>query len=107
MHCSETDKPAKSGEYRASMNLALPVLLFAALALQGCSVYQLNRLPDSSPLKQPVPIPTVGEFKHEPSRYVFPTQVDGFQRIDLVQYDTAGLDIAAGYNNGKSQCRWP
>lgn len=76
----------------------------ALATLSGCPVTQLNRLPASAPLPRATPISTVGEFKHTPSGYVFPTQVNEFQRIALVQYDTAGLDVSAGYNYALPDC---
>jgi len=82
--------------------LALTVLAFSALA--GCPVTQLNRLPESSRLPQPKPIEAVGDFKHAPSGYAFPAQVAAFQRVAILQYDTAGLDVSAGYNLNLPEC---
>jgi hypothetical protein len=79
-------------------------LAVALTTLSGCPVTQLNRLPTSSPLAQATPIPTGGEFKHTPSGYTFPAQVGAFQRVALLQYDTAGLDVSAGYNYALPDC---
>jgi hypothetical protein len=40
------------------MQLKLAITVAAILLLQGCPVYQFNRLPESSPLSQPVFIST-------------------------------------------------
>jgi hypothetical protein len=82
--------------------LTLAVVTLATLS--GCPVTQLNRRPASSPLPQATPIFTVGEFKHTPSGYAFPSQVGAFQRVALLQYDTAGLDVSAGYNAALPDC---
>lgn len=74
------------------------------VAISGCPVTQLNRLPASSALAQPRSVSTVGEFRHAPSGYTFPAQVDAFQRVALLQYDTAGLDVSAGYNDALPGC---
>ncbi len=68
------------------------------LLLAGCPVYQMNRLPDSTSLRQPLTLSVDGEFTHAPSRYRFPAEVAPFKRVALRQYDSAGLDVSAGYN---------
>jgi len=82
--------------------LAFATLAMSALA--GCPVTQLNRLPESSPLPHPKPIPVLGDFRHAPSGYIFPAQVEAFQRVTILQYDTAGLDVSAGYNASLPEC---
>lgn len=87
--------------------MKIRTLAFVAMTLtglSGCPVTQLNRLPTSSPLLQPAPISAAGEYRHSPSGYVFPTQVGGFRRVDLVQYDKEGLDVSAGYNDSIPEC---
>jgi hypothetical protein len=75
----------------------------AMVGLVGC-VTHFDRLPRSSPLPRPTPLAAVGEFRHAPSGYVFPLQVGAFQRVALLQYDTAGLDVSAGYNDAAADC---
>jgi len=82
--------------------LIFTTLMLAALA--GCPVTQLNRLPASSPLAQAKPIAATGDFTHAPSGYVFPAQMDAFQRVAILQYDTAGLDVSAGYDDSLPAC---
>ena len=75
-----------------------------ALGLQGCPVYQLNTLPDSKPLPQPRAIADTTDFRHTPSGMTFPVSIPGYTRVALVQYDTAGLDISAGYHGMSLGC---
>ena len=83
----------------------LTVVAVATLAgLAGCPVTQINRLPSSSPLAQATSIPAVGDFKHGPSGFSFPDRVGVFQRVDLLRYDSAGLDVSAGYNDELPNC---
>jgi hypothetical protein len=86
--------------------MKLYTLTFAiiTLGLSGCPVTQVNRVPESSPLAHPTAITPVGDFKHNPSGYLFPTQVGAFQRAGLLQYDTGGLDMSAGYNDALPGC---
>ena len=88
------------------MQLRLAVTAGAIFLLQGCPVYQLNRLPESSPLSQPVFVSTSSSmaFTRAPSQFVFPATVSGFSRVDVIQYDSAGLDVSAGYNGGSPPC---
>ena len=87
------------------MNRIPPIFAIAALVcLAGCPVTQVNRLPQSSPLRQAAPISAIGDFRHIPSGFVFPTEVAAFQRVVLLQYDSAGLDISAGYNDALPNC---
>jgi hypothetical protein len=78
--------------------------LVTVVGLSGCPVTQVNRIPESSPLMHPTAITAVGSFTHTPSGYLFPIQVGAFQRVDLLQYDSAGLDISAGYNDVLPGC---
>jgi hypothetical protein len=78
--------------------------MVTVVGLSGCPVTQVNRLPESSPLTHATAITVVGDFKHNPSGYLFPIQVGAFQRVDLLQYDTGGLDISAGYNDALPEC---
>jgi hypothetical protein len=86
--------------------MKLYTLTFAIITvgLSGCPVTQVNRLPEASPLAHPTAITAVGDFKHNPSGYLFPIQVGAFQRVGLLQYDTGGLDMSAGYNDALPGC---
>jgi hypothetical protein len=86
------------------MRTAAATLLLSTLVLEGCPVYQLNQRPESTPLPRPSPISSSGDFTHVPSRYTFPSSVSGFNRVQLMQYDSGGLDISAGYNGGPTGC---
>jgi hypothetical protein len=83
---------------------ALIFAIVTVVGLSGCPVTQVERIPDSSPLSHPTAITAVGDFKHNASGYLFPIQVDAFQRVNLLQYDTGGLDISAGYNDALPGC---
>jgi hypothetical protein len=78
--------------------------ILTVLGLSGCPVTQVNRIPESSPLPRATEITAAGDFSHKPSGYVFPIQVGAFQRVDLLQYDTGGLDVSAGYNDALPGC---
>ena len=84
----------------------LLLAMASVCALQACptSVYQLNRLPSSSPLPKAAPIPVSADYLHEPSRYAFPVTLANFQRVALLRYYTSGLDVSAGYNGGVPDC---
>jgi hypothetical protein len=78
--------------------------VLAVLGLSGCPVTQVNRIPESSPLPRATEITAAADFKHNPSGYLFPVQVGAFQRVNLFQYDTVGLDVSAGYNDALPGC---
>lgn len=84
----------------------LPLSILALGFLQGCPapLYQMNRLPESSPLPEPAPIAADADYVHAPSRSVFPLVVGSFRRVALTRYDTGGLDVSAGYNAGAPDC---
>jgi hypothetical protein len=83
---------------------ALAFAIVTVVGLSGCPVTQVNRIPESSALAHPTAITAVGDFKHNPSGYLFPIQVGAFQRVNLFQYDTGGLDMSAGYNDALPGC---
>jgi len=83
---------------------ALTFAIVAVFGLGGCPVTQVNRIPESSPLAHPAAITAVGNFKHNPSGFLFPIQVGAFQRVNLLQYDIQGLDISAGFNDVLPGC---
>jgi hypothetical protein len=89
-----------------SIPLRMKLIFTAAIALglQGCPVYQLNTLPDSKPLPQPRAIAGTTDFRHAPSGMTFPVSIPGYTRVALVQYDTGGLDISAGYHGLSPGC---
>jgi len=78
--------------------------LIIMAGLSGCPVTQLNRTPASTALANPTAITAEGDFKHSPSGYLFPAQVGAFRRVNLIQYDTGGLDVSAGYNYALPGC---
>jgi hypothetical protein len=78
--------------------------ILTVLGLSGCPVTRVNRIPESSPLPRATEITAAGDFRHNPSGYVFPIQVGAFQRVHLLQYDTGGLDVSAGYNDALPGC---
>jgi hypothetical protein len=79
-------------------------LLAVVLATSGCTAYQLNHLPDSSSVAGPVPISASGAFLHQPSEFMFPERILDFQRISLLRYDSQGLNVSGGYNEGSAAC---
>ncbi len=93
-----------SGALAGTMKIIRMLALVALIPLQGCPVYKLNKLPESSPLQHPIAISVSGDFRHTQSKYQFPSENAGFQRSALIQYDNAGLHISAGYNGGSTQC---
>jgi len=78
--------------------------ILTVLSLSGCPVTQVNRKPESSALPRATEITAAGDFRHNPSGYVFPIRVGGFQRVHLLRYDTGGLDLSAGYNDALPGC---
>lgn len=76
------------------------------MTLGGCplSVYELNRLPASQPLPEPVLFNHPGPLLHEPSGFEFPEAYGSFQRVTAYRYDTAGLDVGIGYNRAEPSC---
>jgi len=78
----------------------------ALLALAGCSstVNQLNDLPASQPLPQPVSFNQPGPLLHEASGLTFAESYGGFQRVSAYRYDTAGLDVGVGYDDHQPNC---
>jgi hypothetical protein len=82
------------------------LVLGFALLLSGCwpSVWKLDRLPESEPLGQAVLINRPGPLRHEPSGFEFAEWYDSFQRVTAYGYDTAGLDVAIGYNDRGPDC---
>jgi len=49
----------------------------------------------------PTTIPTTAHaaFKHEPSGFIFPPTIAGFEREKALRYDQRGEDISVGYND--------
>jgi hypothetical protein len=86
--------------------MRVPVLLAFILVLPGCpyTVNQLNRLPQTEPLAQPVLFNQPGPLVHAPTGFVFPERYDNFQRVTAYRYDTAGLNIEIGYNDRRDNC---
>ena len=82
------------------------LILGLSFGLLGCpfTVNQLNRLPESQPLGQPVLFNQPGPLRHEASGLVFPEWYDNFQRVTAYRYDTAGLDVGIGYNDRRPDC---
>lgn len=101
------DAPARrpTSSLAAGMKHYTPLFaIVTVVGLSGCPVSQVNRIPESSSLTHPTAITAVGDFKHSQSGYVFPIEVGAFQRVDLLQYDTGGLDVSAGYNDTLPGC---
>jgi hypothetical protein len=82
----------------------LTLAIATLIGLSGCPVTQVDRKPETLPLAHPAEITAAGDFKHNPSGYLFPIQVGAFQRVNLFQYDTGGLDMSAGYNDALPGC---
>ena len=82
------------------------VLVIIAFGLTACpfTVNQLNRLPASQPLAQPVLFNRPGPLLHEASGFEFPDWYDNFQRVTAYRYDTGGLDVGIGYNDRRPDC---
>ncbi len=102
LFAKDTSAGFKSGGGRIRMVLILGL----SLGLLGCpfTVNQLNRLPESQPLRQPVLFNQPGPLRHEASGLVFPEWYDNFQRVTAYCYDTAGLHVGIGYNDHKPDC---
>lgn len=82
------------------MKTYLPMLLLTSLLLSGCPVYQVNSNPTSAPLARPEPTVASGDYTHTPSGYNFPMAVGGFERVNILRYDSAGLNVGVGYTGG-------
>lgn len=53
--------------------------------------------------RQPGPLRVDGPYTHRGSGMTFPTAVGNFQRSGVHQFDTEGMDVAAGYNLADSR----
>ncbi len=73
---------------------ALAVL---AAALLGLSLRASSTTQAGQPRTEPRTLHPAGDFKH-PSGFPMPERVGPFQRVEVTQYDEAGLDLSAGYN---------
>jgi hypothetical protein len=73
---------------------ALAVL---AAALLGLSLRASSTTQAGPPRAEPRTLHPTGDFKH-PSGFPMPERVGPFQRVEVTQYDEAGLDLSAGYN---------
>lgn len=82
-----------------------PLLLWVALLLSGCPVYQVNTVPSTARLPGPETIVESGDYSHSPSGYKFPIAVGGFERVNISRYDSAGLNVGVGYNGGTQECK--
>ena len=82
------------------------VVAVVALALAGCpfTVNQVNRLPATQPLAQPVLFNRPGPLLHEASGLEFAERYEDFQRVTAYRYDTAGLNVGIGYNDRRPGC---
>jgi hypothetical protein len=83
------------------------VLASVVLLLSGCpfgAVNQINRIPESQPLREPELFNRPGVLTHEPSGLAFPERSANFQRVTAYRYDTAGLNVAIGYNDRRPTC---
>jgi hypothetical protein len=100
--CRASD--VRSPRWRASMAAKFVLPAAIGLPLLGCPTYQINRLPDSEPLAQAQPISSTTDFKRVPSGITLPLSIPGYTRVTLLQYDTAGLDISAGYHGLAPGC---
>ena len=78
--------------------MRLVVLVIIAFGLTACpfTVNQLNRLPVTQPLAQPVLFNRPSPLLHEASGFEFPNWYDNFQRVTAYRYDTGGLDVGIG-----------
>ena len=79
------------------MGVRLTVLRCLALAtlplLAGCP-----SIPPAGAPSHPQVLSISGSYRHAPSGMEFPVSVDDFQRVLVIQYDAAGLNVSAGYN---------
>ena len=49
-----------------------------------------------------------GDFTHSKAGFVMPEKIEGFQRVQVTQYDETGANISAGYNSvPEGGDRWP
>ena len=68
------------------------VVLFAStLLLCGCPTAQTRYLPE------PERLAVHGDFVHSASNIIMPEKIGEFRRDLIFRYDTAGLDVSAGY----------
>jgi hypothetical protein len=87
--------------------MRLLTLALLALAMSGCpfgGVNQINRIPESQPLREPELFNRPGILQHDPSGFAFPEWYGNFQRVTAYRYDTAGLDVSIGYNDRSLAC---
>jgi hypothetical protein len=79
--------------------LARPAALAALLLVSACGGAeppQATSVPALLP-DQPKPLTVTGGFRHAASGMQFPTDVGGFERVAVIQYDRDGLVVSAGY----------
>jgi hypothetical protein len=74
------------------------------VGLSGCPLYQLNRLPESQSLSQPVLFNQPGPLRLEATGLEFAEWYENFQRVTAYRYDTRGLDVGVGYNDRRHDC---
>ena len=68
----------------------MAVVMF--LMLSGCPKMNPRYLP------QPKAVDAAGLYTHKQSGMVFPKTVDDFRRVSVLNYDTEGLHMSAGYD---------
>lgn len=79
--------------------------LLVAAMFAGCPVTSIPpSQPPFQPLSQPVVETVVGNYTHAASNMTFPTELAGFSRVQIVRYDSAGLDVGVGYNLAEPTC---
>jgi hypothetical protein len=69
----------------------------ALLALHGCAAGPGAR----SDLE---PVEVAGDYRHEPSGFVFPAQIEDFRRISIFRRGTDAQRVIVGYAGGPPAC---
>jgi hypothetical protein len=79
-------------------------LVLVSVVLVACGVYQVNTLPPSQVLDEPMSIQRPGPLVQPLSGLEFAESYGGFARVSAVRYDTEGLNLAIGYNDARPDC---
>lgn len=78
--------------------------LLAVLSIAACAPTAQLPPPGAALAVNPsgAPLPHIltvqGPWRHAASGMLFPTSVDAFDRVSVIQYDRDGLNVSAGYN---------
>jgi len=75
------------------------VIIVLFIFLIGCiGTVTRTSAPRSQYLQTPKELSELGDFTHKSSGMVFPKKIEGFDRVNITQYDIGEYDVSVGYN---------